>query len=87
MACSYCKELFPQGVRRSCGFAPESAREWERLRSVICDQCGAVLPVAPSRETLLDKLVQLARFGLADGATPILDLAASGRHGSGFSDS
>jgi hypothetical protein len=41
----------------------------ERLSRVLCRQCGAVLPALDPGERLLDKLSQLARFGLVAEVT------------------
>jgi hypothetical protein len=41
----------------------------ERLSRVLCRQCGAVLPPHDPGERLLDKLSQLARFGLVAEVT------------------
>jgi len=41
----------------------------ERLSRVLCRQCGAVLPMHDAGEHLLDKLSQLARFGLVAEVT------------------
>ena len=41
----------------------------ERLSRVLCRQCGAVLPELDAGERLLDKLSQLARFGLVAEVT------------------
>lgn len=41
----------------------------ERLSRILCRQCGAVLPAQDAGERLLDKLSQLARFGLVAEVT------------------
>jgi hypothetical protein len=41
----------------------------ERLSRVLCRQCGAVLPEPDAGARLLDKLSQLARFGLVAEVT------------------
>ena len=43
--------------------------ESERLSRMLCRQCGAVLPANDPAERLLDKLSQLARFGLVAEGT------------------
>lgn len=43
--------------------------ETERFSRMLCRQCGAVLPVQDPAERLLDKLSQLARFGLVAEGT------------------
>jgi hypothetical protein len=50
----------------------------ERLRSIICLRCGSLLPAERPADTMLEKLSQLARFGLADGATPLLEVTGGG---------
>ena len=44
----------------------------ERLSPLVCDRCGAVLPQEDATDRLLGKLSQLARFGLAAEASPLL---------------
>ncbi|CAN5634236.1 hypothetical protein BH23GEM3_BH23GEM3_13810 [soil metagenome] len=46
------------------------------LGSLYCERCGSALPLTSATETLLDKLSQLARFGLSAGGRPILDAGA-----------
>ena len=65
MVCSRCEQLGDRPVARSRWNAPEG------LNRVLCRQCGAVLPAQDQAERLLDKLSQLARFGLAAEA-PLL---------------
>jgi len=38
----------------------------------LCPECGALLPSAGLARRLVAKITQLARFGLADRAAPIL---------------
>lgn len=63
MLCSRCEQGDRRGARRPHSPAPE------RLNRVLCHQCGAVLPAEDPGERLLDKLSQLARFGLVAEAT------------------
>ena len=63
MLCSRCEKQGDRPVARNRWNAPE------RLNRVLCRQCGAVLPAQDQGERLLDKLSQLARFGLVAEAT------------------
>jgi hypothetical protein len=63
MLCSRCEQLGERPAARGRWNAPE------RLDRVLCRSCGAVLPAADQGERLLDKLSQLARFGLVAEAT------------------
>jgi hypothetical protein len=42
------------------------------LEGALCPECGALLPPEGLARRLLAKITQLARFGLADRAAPIL---------------
>jgi hypothetical protein len=44
----------------------------------LCPQCGALLAPSGVARRLFDKITQLARFGLADDADPILKSSDSG---------
>ena len=44
-----------------------------RLRHLTCERCGLVLPTVDDTESLLDKLSQLAQFGLTAEGRPILE--------------
>lgn len=63
MLCLRCEQLGERPAARGRWVAPE------RLNRVLCRQCGAVLPAPDQGERLLDKLSQLARFGLVAEAT------------------
>jgi hypothetical protein len=43
-----------------------------RLSLVYCERCGSAIAAPDPTESLLAKLTQLARFGLAAGARPLL---------------
>jgi len=59
MLCPHCKTPVP-----TAGRPPREA--------ALCPQCGVLLaPAGPARR-LLAKITELARFGLADRADPIL---------------
>jgi hypothetical protein len=82
MLCLRCEALSDRaaGVRTSRAQAGNhwGGTETERLSRMLCRQCGAVLPVQDPSERLLDKLSQLARFGLVAEGTL---LAPSRREG------
>ncbi len=63
MLCSRCEQGNRRGTRKPSWAGPEP------LHRVLCRQCGAVLPAEDQGERLLDKLSQLARFGLVAEAT------------------
>lgn len=65
MLCSRC-EAHPQ---RTSGKIHWSGVRADRLDRMLCAQCGTVLPAQDQGERLLDKLSQLARFGLVAEAT------------------
>jgi len=45
---------------------------WPAPEGALCPGCGALLPPAGLARRLVAKITQLARFGLADRAAPIL---------------
>ncbi|HYU91705.1 MAG TPA: hypothetical protein VE966_14765 [Gemmatimonadales bacterium] len=45
---------------------------WPAPEGALCPECGALLPSAGLARRLVAKITQLARFGLADRAAPIL---------------
>jgi hypothetical protein len=45
---------------------------WPAPEGALCPECGALLPPAGLARRLVAKITQLARFGLADRAAPIL---------------
>ncbi len=45
---------------------------WSAPEGALCPECGALLPPAGLARRLVAKITQLARFGLADRAAPIL---------------
>ena len=75
MACKLCGRGRSQTAPQMRGFSDPAL---ERLRSVICLGCGSVLPAERPADTMLEKLTQLARFGLSDGATPLLEPTGDG---------
>ena len=54
-----------------CGTPVQAARRPART-GALCLQCGSLLAPAGLAWRLLAKITQLARFGLADRADPIL---------------
>jgi hypothetical protein len=73
MLCLRCEAL---GERQSTVRTnrTEARNSWggaaaERFSRVLCRQCGAVLPAPDAGERLLEKLSQLARFGLVAEVT------------------
>lgn len=71
MLCPHCQTRTPveaSALRTSLKFVLGS----ERLSRLVCDRCGAVLPLEDPTDRLLGKLSQLARFGLAAEARPLL---------------
>jgi len=49
-----------------------------RLRALLCERCGVVLPAVDSTESLLEKLSQLALFGLTAEGRPLLESSHEG---------
>ena len=78
MLCRWCAELVRQWDPQlivALGRVPGRSR----LGRVLCSRCGA-LPLAdvPTHERLVDKLYQLARFGLVGSAPPLLKASSPG---------
>jgi hypothetical protein len=71
MLCSNCRDL-PNEVVLERAHRARSLPGWERLRDVLCDGCGTLVPHGDQTDRLLRRLSHLARFGLAAGASPIL---------------
>jgi hypothetical protein len=71
MLCRRCETRSPKAPYRG---APSPARVWgvERLRELLCTGCGAVLAGEEVAQRLLEKQSQLAKFGLAGPARPLL---------------
>jgi hypothetical protein len=71
MLCRRCETRSPKAPYRG---APSPARVWgvERLRELLCTGCGAVLAGEVVAQRLLEKQSQLAQFGLAGPASPLL---------------
>jgi hypothetical protein len=71
MLCQNCQDLPPEVIDERSRVAA-SRPGWDRMRNVVCDTCGGVLPSEDVDGRLLDRLTRLARFGLVAGAAPIL---------------
>lgn len=61
----------PRAVEQGGGV--EAVRN--RLRALVCERCGLVLPLGggDTTDSLLDKLSQLAQFGLTAEGRPLLE--------------
>jgi hypothetical protein len=71
MLCELCRES--AGGEPARGRTGSGRHPWKtgRLRAAYCSHCGAALPVEENSDVFLDKLSQLAQFGLTAGA-PLL---------------
>lgn len=78
MMCSRCEEAQKQRPSGPGARTTASAFGSDRVSGVICDRCGALLPL-DSTENLLAKLSQLARFGLAAEGRPLLESSHESR--------
>jgi hypothetical protein len=80
MLCPRCDEG-SEGVGGKGARASASGQRIGRLSLLYCERCGS--PVAPPSETdtLLDKLAQLARFGLSAANAPLLGSRSGGGEG------
>lgn len=73
MVCSRCEVVWSEVERKHGALVSQVEGPISRLGSLYCERCGSALPLTSATETLLDKLSQLARFGLSAGGRPILD--------------
>lgn len=71
MLCFDCATRSPRPRLRHAPAEP-GPEGMSRIRSVVCDGCGCLLPLTDSADGLLSKLVQLDRFGLGAFAAPLL---------------
>lgn len=71
MLCPGCRDL-PTDVIDERSRMAAGRPGWHRMRHVVCDVCGRLLPVESADDRLLGRLSTLARFGLVAGAAPIL---------------
>ena len=74
MRCNHCKNLPKEGdVARSPDSGPHTLPGWERLQLIMCAHCGQLLPPLDVKDTMLEKIAGLARFGLAAGTPTLLE--------------
>ena len=71
MLCDQCHSLPEDAWRTSVRRLPK-AGETERLKLLLCEGCGELLPPRDPTDRLLRSLARLAAFGLAAGGSPIL---------------
>ena len=70
MQCDQCRNL-PEDAWRTTALQFDGAGA-ERLRNLLCERCGELLPPRDSSDRFLRSLARLAAFGLAAGGSPIL---------------
>lgn len=71
MLCLDCSTRSPQPRSRHIRDG-ETGDGLSRLRSLVCAECGSVLPLTDATDGLVSKLIQLDRFGLGAFAAPLL---------------
>jgi len=71
MLCGRCRET-PAATRRNGRMIPREIDDAEPLARILCSACGEVLPDPDPTDGILEKLVQLSRFGLVGGGSPLL---------------
>ena len=72
MLCMRCESIVGR-TSKGTGSLRRTLFGRHRLRGLTCERCGLVLPRIDSTETLLDKLSQLASFGLTAEGRPLLE--------------
>ena len=74
MYCRVCLELSGAVVSRGSGpsVVPAPRVSWTEVDSPVCLGCGNALTEGSASDLLLDRLSQLARFGLAAYGLPVL---------------
>jgi hypothetical protein len=73
MHCSECERLKSEKARAGQTLQiPARQRPLAQLGLLFCEHCGSALAVHDETDSLLAKLSQLARFGLAAEDHPIL---------------
>lgn len=75
MICEKCSSLAQN--RKIPPFAA-SLQAGDRLGVLFCEACGSLLALPDSGDVILDKLTQLARFGLSAGNGPLMKSKKSG---------
>lgn len=73
MLCRHCQSLGPDGAHRYRLSRFPSFRGAERIRAMMCVACGTLLPPVDPTDLMLEKLAQLARFGLSAEGGPLLE--------------
>jgi hypothetical protein len=73
MLCAQCNSLPAAALRRGPAVSAGAAWRSNRPGVCFCERCGALLIPSGDTDALLDKLSQLARFGLVGDPKPILD--------------
>jgi hypothetical protein len=73
MLCPQCQTSLARSLGRPRRLADVASHATERLKTVLCEMCGDLLPPQDSTDRLLRTLSHLASFGLAAGGEPILD--------------
>ena len=66
MACTHCGGNPTKRSTTWGGHLDHTPRERDRLSLVICESCGYVLRPRLGGDPMLEKLSQLARFGLSE---------------------
>ena len=78
MLCTHCEGLVAELARQATPTPHARPRGRDLVHTLLCDRCGSVvLPPDPATSTG-GKLSQLARFGLAAGAQPLLERRVAG---------
>lgn len=78
MRCAQCSDSTADLRRKGLEHARDVAVRAGRLSLLYCERCGSAIAPPDETDTLLSKLAQLANFGLAAGALPILSRGAAG---------
>lgn len=73
MICERCRATPWEDRRFLRGVTRPRFRGIDRLNSLLCHVCGALLPEQDPTDLMLHKLAQLARFGLASEDMPLLE--------------
>jgi hypothetical protein len=71
MLCDQCHSLPEDAWRTSVRRLPVVGAA-ERLKLLLCERCGELLPPNDPTDRMLRSLSRLAAFGLAAGGSPIL---------------